>query len=389
MPPDFPSLDTWILAGQSNMQGVGLLSEALSPDDRVWAFSMAGKWEPAQDPLHPLWLSCQPVHQELRRPNLPPEQQGLSNEELHKLSTAVCGAGLGLSFGKAMADALGTPVGLLPAAHGGTSLDQWSPSLKEHGGHSLYGAMLQSVKAAGAPLRGLLWYQGESDALADQGQTYGERLAAWITALREDLGLPDLPVLLVQLGNFVSTDRGTEHAWDLVREALAELPMQVPFTAVTTAADLPLNDIIHVDAGGLIRLGRRLARQALHLAGHAEYASGPVLQSLEPATWPNGLATVRVHCSGLTGAWHPEKIFGFSTWTGAGEPHPSLSVVSASPDPNDPAVIRVLLTLTPGDPALAEARLGYGLGLDPCCNAVDDADMPLCSFLPRPLDWKR
>ena len=75
MPPDFSTLDTWILAGQSNMQGIGLLDTALPPDDRVWAFTMAGNWEVATEPLHPLWKSYTPVHAELMWGALSPEER--------------------------------------------------------------------------------------------------------------------------------------------------------------------------------------------------------------------------------------------------------------------------------------------------------------------------
>lgn len=34
----------------------------------------------------------------------------------------------------------------------------------------------------------------------------------------------------------------------------------------------------------------------------------------------------------------------------------------------------------------ATVRVGYGLGLDPRCDLVDEADMPLCAFLPRRMD---
>ncbi len=47
--------DVWLLIGQSNMQGYGLLREATPPDPRVFNFSSAGTWETAQEPLHRLW----------------------------------------------------------------------------------------------------------------------------------------------------------------------------------------------------------------------------------------------------------------------------------------------------------------------------------------------
>ncbi len=156
----------WVLAGQSNMSGVGELSRALPPDERVRAFTSAGRWETAQEPLHRSWESFTPVHQALNRPGLPPEKQNWSDAELaaEEVRTRRFGTGLGLAFGKAMADATGRTIGLIPAAHGATSLEQWSPARKAEGGHSLYGAMLERIARAGGRLQGVLWYQGESDA---------------------------------------------------------------------------------------------------------------------------------------------------------------------------------------------------------------------------------
>jgi sialate O-acetylesterase len=389
MTPDFSTLDTWILAGQSNMQGAGFLSEGLPPDERVWNFSSAGKWEMAREPLHRLWASYLPAHQDLMRPFLTEEQNALSDAELDALEVGPQGTGLGLAFGQTLADALDRPIGLISASHGGTSLDHWDPAKKDE--HGLYGAMLQRAKDAGAPIRGILWYQGESEAFAKLGATYAERFTDWIAAARADLGLPELPVLLVQLGNLLIKDPewNCETDWDLVREALRQVGETVPHTAATTAVDLGLVDGIHLNAKGLIRLGRRMARQALHLTDQPQIPGGPRLERLESTTSGNNLAGVRVVCSDLTGAWQPEKIFGFSIRTAEGQPHPTLDILTVQPDPADMTMLDVRLNMPPEDPALAGATLGYGLGFDPCCNAVDAADMPLCAFLPKPMGWKR
>src|SRR5690606_13817201 len=111
-------LDVWALAGQSNMQGCGLLAGALSPDARVWNFSSAGRWEIAEEPLHRLWESCTPVQQKLLREGLGVltiAKRNESDEEMAALEaqTRQTGAGLGIAFGKAMADATGKPVGLI------------------------------------------------------------------------------------------------------------------------------------------------------------------------------------------------------------------------------------------------------------------------------------
>lgn len=383
MPERPQSLDVWVLAGQSNMQGVGELRGALPPDARVWSFNSAGEWEVASEPLHRLWESFTPVHQALMRPGLPEEWQNKTDAELAELeaTTRNWGSGLGLAFGVAMADALERPIGLIPAAHGGTTLEQWSPEKKDEGGHSLYGAMLERITRAGGTLRGVLWYQGESDAFnTADADSYRQRFIDWVERLREDLGDPRLPVLVVQLGRLTSPGSFSACAWNTVREAQYQLPDDVNHTAVTSAVDLGLIDTIHVNAYGLIRLGRRMARQALALTVRPYGEVGPRVVATEIFASGVVQGRLRIRCSGVTGRWRPADHLGGFTIAGAdGQPIPDNAVVNAFPDPEDPAaiIINTNLPLQPND------WICYGQGFDPYCNVVDEADMPLCSFRRR------
>jgi hypothetical protein len=380
------ALDTWVLAGQSNMQGRAWLRGALQPDRRVWSFSSAGLWEQAEEPLHRLWESFTPVHQALMRDGMTPAEMAVSDQEYARREAAerTIGAGLGIAFGKAMADALRRPIGLIPAAHGGTSLGQWCESRK--GVDGLYGAMLERIRRAGGRLRGVLWYQGESDAaeLAD-ATSYGERLDRWITALRVDTGIPALPIVAAQIGRVlppsIRADRIT--AWDYVKEALATLPQRTPATAVTSAVDLPLTDSIHVSTSGLIRLGRRMARLALRLTERPDIAAGPRIRSIEPWLTPSGQGNgLRIRFQGTTGAWsRTEMIRGFALHAeeGDGAGGPPVIVNAWTDEEAADGSVLLLLDRLP----LAGERISYAFGTDPLCDLVDGADMPLCAFMPR------
>ena len=388
-PPD--GLDVWVLAGQSNMEGCGLLQDASAPDERVWSFSSSGQWQIAEEPLHRLWESFTPVHQDFMRPGLSEEDRALSNEEIAvRAAKDRCGgAGLGIAFAQAMADATGKTIGLLPAAHGGTSLEQWSPALKEQGGHSLYGAMLERIREAGKTarfnLRGVLWYQGESDCSVELAETYQQRFSAWIEAVRADLNRPDLPVLMVQLGRVLVAPPDEQdwqgRSWEQVREAFRVLPETIPHTGATSAIDLGLCDGIHIDTPGLMRLGKRLARVAIGL--EKGETVGPHLVRIETDTpQPNGLSRVRVVCEGVTGGWQPRQhISGFGVRDPKGDMHPSVMIIAANADAREPQVINIVLSSPPDD----TVRLGYGLGLSPYCNATDAADMPLLAFSSQPV----
>jgi len=373
--------DIWGLAGQSNMEGVGELSRALPPDERVRAFTSAGRWETAQDPLHWFWESFTPVHQALRRPGLPPEKRAWSDAQLaaEERQTRRYGAGLGLAFGKAMADATGRTIGLIPAAHGGTSLEQWSAAGKYEGGRSLYGAMLERIARAGGRLQGVLWYQGESDGAGgpEAAMTYGDRFAAWVAALRADTGRPDLPVLTVQIGCTTLPWEQHVSSWESVRHQQAALPARVPRLAVTSALDLGLVDPIHIDAVGLQRLGRRMARQALAITQDDAARLGPRVLRVEAVPSTAAQGTVRVVCQGVAGGWTPaDHMAGFVHLSATGEPLPLNPVFNAFPDPDYPTAILVRLNL-PVEPG---ERIAYGAGLNPYVNVVDAADMPLCAF---------
>jgi type 1 glutamine amidotransferase len=244
--------DLWVLAGQSNMQGVGNLLDVTPPNNLVMLLGMDGKWSKAEEPLHWLVDSPAPVH------SGDPATRAERSAKEHKTRTK--GSGLGLPFAVAMVEQTRVPVGLVACAHGGTSMEQWSPTKKEERGKSLYGSMLRQVRLAGGKVKGVLWYQGEADASANASKIYSRVFADFIASVRSDFGQPELPFYYVQIGRF--THAGDPSGWNAVQEAQRRLPERVPNTAVVSVIDLELDDAIHVGTHGLKRAGQRLARIA-------------------------------------------------------------------------------------------------------------------------------
>ena len=187
--------DLWVLAGQSNMEGVGDLIDVTPPHPQVMMLGMDGKWKQAEEPLHWLVDSPDPVH------SGDPKTREQRSAQEHKTRTK--GAGLGLPFAVALVEATGVPIGLVICAHGGTSMEQWNPAKKDEGGKSLYGSMLRQFQLAGGKVKGVLWYQGESDANAEASKVYPQVFADFIAAVRSDFGQPELPFYFVQIGRFV------------------------------------------------------------------------------------------------------------------------------------------------------------------------------------------
>jgi hypothetical protein len=54
--------DLWVLAGQSNMEGLGDLVDVTQPHGQVTLLGMDGKWRQAEEPLHWLVDSPAPIH---------------------------------------------------------------------------------------------------------------------------------------------------------------------------------------------------------------------------------------------------------------------------------------------------------------------------------------
>jgi len=388
-------LDLYVLAGQSNMQGAGWLVKGEAPHPDVWLFTSAGEWEVARDPLHRCLENYTPEVLERMKARNPARINRDILMEMARDARAnpVQGVGPGLTFGKAMVAATGRPVGLIPAAHGGTSLDEWTPTPDDRAGRTLYGAMLHRIRrvtqteSAGV-LKGILWYQGEADARDSTiAVTYMERFTRWVEAVRRDTGLPELPVVVVQLGPHVTVEYVEEKtaAWCSVRVAQARLPSQVALTGVTSAVDLPLEDSVHLSESAQRRLGRRLARRMLVLQQGVGSRTGPRIVRVErqPAR-QNGIGVLRVVVENIAGALRPATgISGFRVWeeTPSGEFELRLIAadVEAMVDPRAPVqpeghgAIRLLLNRDPND----SVRVGYGQSLMPFCNVTDELDDPL------------
>ena len=340
--------DLWVLAGQSNMEGVGDLSEVETSHPLVHSFQSRESWAPAEEPLHWLGESPRPVHHVLWGQPVPTEVP-LRDPARAK------GAGLGLSFAKARVEQRGVPVGLVPAAHGGTSMQQWDPASKGQGGHSLYGATLERVKAVGGKVAGILWYQGESDANPTDAALYEARMTTLVQSFRADLGQPDLPFYYVQLGGFVTDpDPGLVSGWNSVRESQRTWQSSLSNVGMVSAIDCGLDDGIHIDTAGLKTLGKRLAA----------VASGQPAPALKSVAFEPDRGWLRVSFDHVQGTLQAHgRPAGFTLRDAGGRELPLIYKITLDgPD--------ALLKIT--DPAgLPGASLWYGWGLAPYCNVTD------------------
>ena len=351
--------DLWVLAGQSNMEGVANLEDSETPHPLVHSFQSREQWAPAEEPLHWLGESPRPIHHAIWGLPMP---ETIAPRDPSRLK----GAGLGLTFAKTLAEPTGVPIGLIPAAHGGTSMQQWEPARKNQGGDSLYGATLARVQAVGGKVAGILWYQGESDANPADALLYEQRMTELVQCFRADFGQPDLPFYYVQLGGFVTDpDPSLVRAWNSVRETQRLWQNTLPYVAAVSAVDLGLDDLIHIDTAGLKTLGRRLAA----------VAAGQLAPALKAMTYDAAAHEIRVSFDNVQGRLTaPGRPAGFSLRDAEGAEIPLIykAVLDGS---------TALLHLNE-EPSPLGLHLWYGYGLYPYCNITDTSGAAIPAFGP-------
>jgi sialate O-acetylesterase len=377
--------DLWILAGQSNMQGVGDVVEVEAPSVWVHSYGMNECWSVAEEPLH--WLNESPnvIHHRLQRRGAQPTPEEIAEARKRPRGKPLKGAGLGLPFAKELCARTKVPIGLVPCAHGGTSMDQWDPGKRDLGGESLYGAMYGRFKAVGGKVKGVLWYQGESDSGKKTYKTFREKFGRFIGAVRKDFNDPDLPFYYVQIGNVV-TLTVNQKTWCSIREDQRTLAGELYNVEVVGTVDLELDDCIHIGTQGLKRLGRRLALIAdRELFGNTTVEIGPRLDSvkLEAAERDRKPWLIQVEFDKVNGRLLPNRhIGGFSLRDAEGnEVVEFYDVVVDSKSPNT-----VLCQIDWRQKLPAELYLWYGYSSNPYCNLVDEEDMGVLAFGPIALE---
>lgn len=383
--------DVWILAGQSNMEGVGNIEDAPRPHPQVRAFFMRDEWGQAEAKLHLLAEAVDSVHNDYGTGGKRPSPSAL--EKLRK--NALKGVGPGFAFGLEMRRRTRVPQGLIACAHGGTSMAQWSPEKKNEGGASLYGAMIRRYEKLGQPVAGVLWYQGESDAIEGDIAVYTDRMKKLVAATRADMKLPKLAWFVVQIGCHACATGGFE--WNAVQEQQRRLPDEIDRLVVVPAIDLDLDDGIHISGRAQTTLGTRLARQADRMV-HGNHKEKPSirLKEIRPADCPKGASpalcpSIEVVYANVAGKLKSEgRPTGFAILDSDGNDACAIYRTEISGN-------RVLLYATLSEYHLEGCALSYGHGRFPYCN-ITDADgrsLPVMQALPittdhpaHLLDWQ-
>lgn len=243
--------DLFLIGGQSNCDGRGKVAELTGP---------LAKWKQAQADVL-ITYSCS----KLRGPILTsggfvPLRPGYSVAPGSNKAKGLPSGTFGpeVSFGRGMADRLkGRKIALIKYTEGGTSLSKdWNPDVKDR----MYSAFIEFTKKSLRELtekghtytiRGMIWHQGESDAIFS-AEAYQKMLTAFIARVRQDLAVPDL---VFGIGEVYDNGRR-----DSIRTAQKATANQVQKTYFVSSEKLHTFDKgVHFDAASQIELGDRFA----------------------------------------------------------------------------------------------------------------------------------
>ena len=227
---DKENFHLFLLAGQSNMAGRGFINDQNQmTHPRVLMVDRSGNWIPATDPIH--------------------------------FDKSEAGIGPGLTFASTLVEAdKSITIGLIPTACGGSPISSWVPGgyhdqTKSHPYDDAIARMKQAMKSG--TLKAVLWHQGEADTGDELSKSYQESLENLIKRFRSESGNSELPIVIGQLGHFLTWSDGT-HRVDQAHQTIAN---NDKFTTFVPSNGLTSNpDQIHIDAESQREFGYRYAK---------------------------------------------------------------------------------------------------------------------------------
>lgn len=147
----------------------------------------------------------------------------------------------------------------------------WHPPLASWGPGLLWNGMIAPITAF--PIRGVIWYQGESNSALERAPLYNHIFRALIEDWRREWAIGDFPFLYVQISNFKSTPA---EDWAVLREQQRET-LEMRNTGMAVTIDIGNPDDVHPN--DKLDVGLRLARAARALSyGESVEYDGPMFR---------------------------------------------------------------------------------------------------------------
>lgn len=297
--------EVWLCSGQSNMAFMLCQAEsgkqdiAAADDPQLRLFDMKGRWE-TYDVAWP--ASCldslnhlQYFHETTWQPSTPASASRFS--------------AVGYYYGRMLRQKLGVPVGLICNAVGGAPTEAWvDRNSLETSFPNILRSWLQNdfiqdwVRGRAAknltndqtklgrhpyepcylyesgilplqqyPIKGVIWYQGESNA--HNKDVHAKLFSLLVNGWRQNWNNPDMPFYFVQLSSL------NRPSWPWFRDSQLRLMKEISNTGMAVSSDC--GDSLDVHPRHKQPVGERLARWALAKTyGQDITPSGPVFSSV-------------------------------------------------------------------------------------------------------------
>lgn len=260
--------DVWLASGQSNME------------------RQLGRRGPQQDIIGWKEAVAQADYPLIRQYHVPQVSSGDDYQKTFGTwtvctpKTAPNFTAVGFFFARAVQPAAGVPIGIIHASKGGSRIESWmsqeawssAPEPEKRAGQSFrksnhYYPMIAPF--ARIPIRGVLWYQGESNVefAAQYRSLFTSLISSWRALWRQ----PYLPFLFVQLPPH-------EKLVPEIREAQFQVLRDTRHTAMVVTTDLGDAKDLHPPRKQEVGERLALAAKALVYGGKDEY-SGPQFRS--------------------------------------------------------------------------------------------------------------
>ncbi len=233
----------------------------------------------------------------------------------------------------------------------------WHPPLASWGPGNLWNGMIAPLTPL--PIRGVIWYQGESNSALERWPLYNRIMRTLIEDWRRQWAVGDFPFLYVQISNFGSN---SSEEWANLRQQQVET-LGLKNTAMAVTIDIGNPTDVHptdkIDVGHRLALAARV----LNYGETLEY-SGPLFRQ---ATTEG--AAIRVwfdHAKGLSAKGGEPTSLEVAGKDGKFVPAKAViegeTILASSPDVPQPVAVR------------------YGWANSPQCNLFNGEGLPASPF---------
>lgn len=229
--PNKSKVWVFIMAGQSNMEGRGLVEpQDTIANNRILTINSKNELIVAKEPIH---FST-------------PAYRGLD---------------CGMSFANELLKSIPKDIVILlvPTAVGGSPIEKWIHDLP-HRKINLYSNFKEKL-ALGKQygnIKAILWHQGESDANKEGISNRNQNLKTLFASFRKDIGNEKLPILIGEIGSFSKEPQ----LWAEINNESHKYIQEDKYADIVETADLKdKGDKVHFDDESQREMGKRFAKK--------------------------------------------------------------------------------------------------------------------------------